>query len=125
MSSIEVFNWALVLGCIATATIFLAAMALRDISRADRERDISRTSRDESARGITAVFDVELRVGHTDKYYEHPESTKAREHAERPFPRLHQPHQHIDQYFIGYDPGAESGSFSATWDDYIVKEPTE
>ena len=116
MSSIEVFNWALVLGCTATAAIFLAVMALRDISR---------TSRDESARGITAVFDVELRVGPTDKYYEHPESTKAREHAERPFPRLHQPHPHIDQYFIGYDPGAESSSFSATWDDYILKEPTE
>ena len=125
MSSIEVFNWALVLGCTATAAIFLAVIIAVGESIAEALRDASRTSRDESARGITAVFDVELRVGPTDKYYEHPESTKAREHAEQPFPRLHQPHPHIDQYFIGYDPGVESGSFSATWDDYIVKEPTE
>lgn len=135
MSSIEVFNWALVLGCTATAAIFLAAMALRDASRAANDSDID--PRDAALRGRLLAASC---MTTPDRYIaagvlrqEHPEFTKAREHAERQssrlaepqFPRLHQPHPHIDQYFIGYDPGAESGSFSATWDDFIVKEPTE
>jgi hypothetical protein len=115
MSSIEVFNWALVLGCTATAAIFLAAMAVGDASRAASLLSID--DHNAALREQSRQFDEQYIQGLIDSNRTGP--------PEPQFPRLHQPHPHIDQYFIGYDPGAEPGSFSATWDDFIVKEPTE
>jgi hypothetical protein len=136
MSSIEVFNWAMVLGCTATAAIFLAAMAVGDASRAANDSDIvpwNAALRDRLLAG-SCLMTPNKYIAAGALRQEHPEFTKAREHAERQssgppepqFPRLHQPHPHIDQYFIGYNPESELSRFSATWDDLIdLKEPTE
>lgn len=115
MTGIEVFTWSLALFCTATSALFLAGMALRDASRAAYLRDIE--DHNAALREQSRQFDEQYIQRVIDSHRINP--------PEPQFPRLHQPHPHIDQYFIGYDPGAESGSFSATWDDFIVKEPTE